>query len=308
MTTTSGSDGNYVLRGVAPGTYSLTITMPGFGTFVRQGVKVAGATVTINAKLAMQDQQTIVNVTTNANTVSVDQDNNASATILTGKDLDALSDDPDELSSELSALAGPAAGPNGGQIYIDGFTGGQLPPKSSIREIRINQNPFSAQYDRAGFGRVEIFTKPGTDKFHGNANIQGQDKSFNSGSPFVTGNTLQPDYHTILGQGSLTGPINKNASFTLCWLAAPDRRQRDRQSAGHLRHQPELRHRVQSGPGRLRHLRYPGWQRLHLGAVYSANPLGYLAAHRPRARRKEHPHHPLPVRAQRRAEPGHRRQ
>ena len=30
-----------------------------------------------------------------------------------------------------------------GEIYIDGFTGGQLPPKSSIREIRINQNPFS---------------------------------------------------------------------------------------------------------------------------------------------------------------------
>ena len=62
---------------------------------------------------------------------------------------------------------GPAAGPNGGQIYIDGFTGGQLPPKSSIREIRINQNPFSAEYDRLGYGRIEIFTKPGTDKIHG---------------------------------------------------------------------------------------------------------------------------------------------
>ena len=39
-------------------------------------------------------------------------------------------------------------GPNGGQIYIDGFTGGRLPPKESIREIRINRNPFSAAYDR----------------------------------------------------------------------------------------------------------------------------------------------------------------
>src|ERR1035441_10543726 len=53
--------------------------------------------------------------------------------------------------------------PNGGQIYIDGFTGGQLPPKESIREIRINQNQFSAEYDRRGFGRIDVFTKPGTD-------------------------------------------------------------------------------------------------------------------------------------------------
>ena len=63
-----------------------------------------------------------------------------------GKDLDALSDDPDELQAELEALAGPR-GPHGGQIYIDGFTEGEVPPKSSIREIRVNQNPFSAQYD-----------------------------------------------------------------------------------------------------------------------------------------------------------------
>ena len=72
------------------------------------------------------------------------------------KDLDALPDDPDEFEAALQALAGPSAGPNGGQIYIDGFTGGRLPPKDAIREIRINQNPFSAEYDRIGFGRIEI--------------------------------------------------------------------------------------------------------------------------------------------------------
>ena len=214
IVTKSGSDGNYVLRNLPNGTYTVTITMDGFATVVKPGVKIAATgPTTLNVKMAIQTADTTVDVTTNQSSVSVDADSNASSTVLTGKDLDALSDDPDELSSELSALAGPAAGPNGGQIYIDGFTGGQLPPKSSIREIRINQNPFSAQYDRAGFGRVEIFTKPGTDKFHGNGNLQGQDKSFNTGSPFI-GSTAQPGYHTILGQGSLTGPINKRASFT----------------------------------------------------------------------------------------------
>ena len=215
-TVQSGSDGTYALRGVPAGTYSLTITMTGFASFVRQGVKITpGTPLAINAKLAIQDAQQVVNVTTNTNTVSVDQDNNASSTVLKGKDLDALSDDPDELASELTALAGPSAGPNGGQIYIDGFTGGQLPPKSSIREIRINQNPFSAQYDKAGFGRVEVFTKPGTDKFHGSAQLNGFDKAFNTGNPYVPANSFQPGYHTIFGFGSLTGPINKKASFTM---------------------------------------------------------------------------------------------
>ena len=74
---------------------------------------------------------------------------------------------PMSCNRSLEALAGPSAGPNGGQIYIDGFTGGQLPSKSSIREIRVNQNPFSAQYDSLGYGRIEILTKPGTDKLHG---------------------------------------------------------------------------------------------------------------------------------------------
>src|SRR5947208_2084944 len=74
----------------------------------------------------------------------------------------ALSDDPDELALQLEALAGPAPGPNGGQMFVDGFTAGNLPPKSSIREVRINANPFSPEFDRPGFSRVEIFTKPGS--------------------------------------------------------------------------------------------------------------------------------------------------
>jgi len=223
LITQSQSDGTYVLRGVPAGTYTVTVTMQGFASFVKQGVKIAaGQSLTLDTQMAIQEQKQEVNVTTSAAQVSVDADSNASATVLKGKDLDALSDDPDELSSELSALAGPAAGPNGGQIYVDGFTGGQLPPKSSIREIRINQNPFSAQYDRLGYGRVEVFTKPGTDKFHGQFNLQGVTSALNSGNPLLNAfNTpgqpqqTQPPYHTIFVLGNFSGPLAKNASFTL---------------------------------------------------------------------------------------------
>src|SRR5205814_10233367 len=103
----------------------------------------------------------------------------AKSITIKGKDLEALSDETDELQEELTALAGPSAGPNGGQIYIDGFTAGQLPPKSSIREIRLNQNPFSAEYDRLGYGRIEILTKPGTDKLHGQFKLNANASAFN---------------------------------------------------------------------------------------------------------------------------------
>jgi hypothetical protein len=87
--------------------------------------------------------------------------------VLRGDDLQALADDPDDLAADLQALAGSSTGPNSGQLFVDGFTSGQLPPKESVREIRINSNPFSAEYDTLGYGRIEVFTKPGTEKFRG---------------------------------------------------------------------------------------------------------------------------------------------
>jgi len=211
----SQSDGTYTALNVPAGTYSETVTIAGFASFVKLGVKLtAGQALTLDVKMAIQEQSQQVNVTTDAATLSVDPDSNASSTVISGKDLDALSDDPDELSDELTALAGPSAGPNGGQIYVDGFTGGQLPPKSSIREIRVNQNPFSAQYDKLGYGRVEVFTKPGTDKYHGNFQVNGNANFFNTSNPFL-GTTPELPYHTIFVLGSISGPINSKASFNL---------------------------------------------------------------------------------------------
>jgi len=210
-TATSNGNGAYAVEQLAPGSYTISATAEGFATAEPRAVVVAGeklTTVNIALQLPMEQQQ--VTVDENALGVDTSPDNNANAIVIKGKDLDALSDDPDELQSELSALAGPAAGPNGGQIYIDGFTGGQLPPKSSIREIRINQNPFSAQYDKLGYGRIEIFTKPGTDKFHGSAMVMGNDSPFNSLNPFVTS---EPPYYTLFSMANAGGALGKKASW-----------------------------------------------------------------------------------------------
>lgn len=119
--------------------------------------------------------------------LSVNPNENASALIITGSALNALSNNPQVLKSELEALAGPAARPNGGEIYVDGFAGDQIPPKPSIREIRINQNPFSAEHARLGYGRIEILTKPGSSKFHGMIAANGNTSALDTASPAYTG-------------------------------------------------------------------------------------------------------------------------
>ena len=214
QSTVSKSDGTYTFRNLATGAYALNVTARGFSVYVNQTIKVsAGASLALDVKMALQEQLQQVNVSTDAVSLSVDSDSNASSTVITGAALDALSDDPNELQSELQALAGPSAGPNGGQIYIDGFTGGQLPPKSSILAIRTNQNPFSAQYDQLGYGRIEILTKPGTDTYHGNFMTMFGDKVLNTSTPFLGAG--QPDYHTLFFTGNLTGRIKQGMSFTL---------------------------------------------------------------------------------------------
>ncbi len=206
--------GAYEFKGLAPGQYSLTVVAQGFALYENDNVAITGSQpLRLNVAMTIQVEEQKINVSDTAPTVDVSPASNAGAIVISGKELDALPDDPDELLTDLQALAGPSAGPNGGQLYIDGFTAGQLPPKESIREIRINSNPFSAEYDKLGYGRIEVFTKPGTDKFHGQFQVSGNDSAFNSPNPF--GGANQPGYDSTQFSGNVSGPINKKASFFL---------------------------------------------------------------------------------------------
>src|ERR1700736_1057103 len=213
VTTETNAQGIYEFKGLAPGKYTLNGIDPGFTTYENDSVVITqGGAQTLNVSLRIEVEEQKVQVSDSTPTVDVDPANNAGAIVISGKALEALPDDPDELQSDLEALAGPSAGPNGGQMYIDGFTAGQLPPKASIREIRINQNPFSSEYDKLGYGRIEIFTKPGTDKYHGQLSVEGNSSAMNSRNPFLGAAAQQP-YDSVIYMGNIGGPINKKASF-----------------------------------------------------------------------------------------------
>ena len=206
-------NGHYTVNNVPAGQYVVGIGAKGFAVSKNDAVNVAGST-TLDVQLMIKAEAEVVNVEDEVNSVTTDPAQNGTAIVLGQKELAALSDDPDELSQELQAMAGPGGGPNGGQIYVDGFTGGNMPPKSSIREIRINSNPYSTEYDRPGFGRIEILTKPGSDKFRGQVFVQYNDQYFNSRSPLLTTSTRAPYGNKIEGF-NVSGPIKANkASFS----------------------------------------------------------------------------------------------
>lgn len=208
-TTTSNERGEFTVTGLAPGKYTVRVAATNFSLYENTEVNVvAGRRVELTVPMTVEAVEEQVDVQTD-DTVSTDPQSTASATVLKEKDLETLPDDPDELEAALQALAGPSAGPNGGQIYIDGFTGGRLPPKEAIREIRLNSNPFSAEYDRLGFGRIEILTRPGSDRFRGSVFTNFNDESLNSRNPFASNRA--PSQTRFFG-GNISGPIQKGKS------------------------------------------------------------------------------------------------
>lgn len=205
------ADGSYSVNGLAPGQYTVHVAFPGFNTVDQAVTVTAGSVANVPIQLALTTQKQQVTVEADAGpSVSVEPDNNATALVLKNDDLEALPDDPDDLQDALQALAGPGAGPNGGSLYVDGFTGGDLPPKESIREVRINQNPFSAEYDKLGYGRIEILTKPGSDRFRGTLFSNYSNADFNSRNPFASN---KPNFSNLMLGGNIGGPINRKSSF-----------------------------------------------------------------------------------------------
>ena len=211
LTVTGSGDGTYTFVGLAAGEYRLQAAAPNMNMAEPLAVTVRPGLQTVNLQLQVARASQQVSVEENAGpAVATDPASNATALVLRGDDLQALADNPEDLATDLGALAGPSAGPGGGAIFIDGFSGGDLPSKESIREVRINQNPFAPEYDKLGLGRIEIFTKPGSDQFKGLAYYNLGDDVWNSRNPYAAQKApfLLKEYGVNFG-----GPLRKRASY-----------------------------------------------------------------------------------------------
>ena len=213
----SGSDGSFHFVCVAIGSHHLTAAAQGF----------AAGTLSLstphNGPVAFTLKPEAVEIQ-----MDVDADNGAAASTnssgpsqtISGKRLQSLADDPDDLLRELQQMAATAGGsPSSATINIDGFQGGDgnttLPPKSSIAYIKVNPDLFSAEYRQPPFGggHIEIYTKPGQAAFHGALFVT-------NGSPFENARDPFSTSKAALGKQrygfELNGPIlKKGSNFTM---------------------------------------------------------------------------------------------
>jgi len=197
-----------------PGDYKLEISAPDFNTYTEM-VKITPemGPLAVTMELATISQN--VEVTETRNEINIDSDSSLSTTVLGRDFIDALPDDEDELTEYLQQIAGTRGGAaNGSSFIIDGFTGGRIPPKDQIQEIRISNSPFSTEFSGIGYGRTEIITRAGTGGFRGNMNFQFRDESLNGRAPFnvTTDGTeaKRPPYQARNFNANFSGPIIRN--------------------------------------------------------------------------------------------------
>lgn len=141
---------------VVPGRYQLHIEAAGFKPQDVEAVVITPGANRTEIALEIDVIKADVEVADEAAVRNTNPNGAAFSNVLTAEQIAQLPDDPDEFENAINQLAGPGA-----QIRVNGFRGGKLPPKSQIREIRFRLNPYAAENHDAGFGLVDITTKPG---------------------------------------------------------------------------------------------------------------------------------------------------
>ncbi|HVB39946.1 MAG TPA: TonB-dependent receptor [Terriglobales bacterium] len=217
----TNAQGSFSFSGLSAGSVQLVVTAPGFSAFRRSVTLTAINPPTLQIHLNLATARQEVSVEGGADTLSLQPADRAAAVTLTGKALQSLSSDPDQLQTDLQALAGPGIGGAGGTIYVNGFTRGETPPKSAIQSVEVNNNPFGARFAKFGSGRIEIQTKPGSASLHGDFSYDGNSNALNSLNPFLAAaGGPPPQYRSDLFSADLSGSRGKSLS----WFLAVERR------------------------------------------------------------------------------------
>jgi hypothetical protein len=192
-----------------PGTYELRVEAVGFQAHVQPHVRVSAehlVALNVTLKIATAKEEVDVSGESGLSTGAAD---NKSALVFKGEQLDAFSEDPAVMQLQLQALGGANPG-DPPLLYVDGFSNGAMPAKQSIREIRINQNPFTAQSSEFGRGQIDVFTKPGSTQLHGSLEFNYGNSAMNARNPY-TG--PEPPYSNDYTVANLSGPLGKKSSF-----------------------------------------------------------------------------------------------
>jgi hypothetical protein len=204
---TSDVRGVFEFAGLPRGRYVLQVTLDGFETHTTEITTGArGAPLRVTLRIADLAEDVLVG----AESAPTRADANRDAVSVGGEmlaTLPALDDDP------LAALAGfldpGSVGSGGPMLVVDGAEASRVRvPPSAIAEVRINQNPYSAEYFRPGRGRVEIITKQADSEYHGSVNASLRDARLDAQDLFAA---EKPRQQRRRFDGYLAGPVPGSA-------------------------------------------------------------------------------------------------
>jgi hypothetical protein len=202
-TTQSGAAGEYKLS-ATPGTYTVVVETEGFAKFESSQFVLGARPHSVDVQLQMEVEMQQIDV---ASDMSDPAARGGTAIVLSGRDLETMPLDSAALLDELQGIAGS----KDAELFVDGFSGAKLPPRANIREVRINQNPYSAQNDTNPVnGVIQVSTKPGTGQMHGEYYLYGSDSPWNAGNPFAPN---QPGYYAYASGAEMSGPISRRTSY-----------------------------------------------------------------------------------------------
>ena len=204
----SGRDGygGEIHRRTLPlGEYVLSISKKGFEPH-RQTVTLSGADAFVRVALTIARQQYSITVDGGSSQMDTASAAHQDAFTLDQKTFSDLPVKDGDILSALSSFVNPAGGA-AATIIVDGMerTDADL-PLSSIQQVRINNNAYSAEFPKPGKGRIEIDTRGGDDAFHGGLIIRARNSIFDARNPLA--NEKLP-FSRDGYEANISGPIVK---------------------------------------------------------------------------------------------------
>ena len=186
---------------LAPGRYSVQAEFAGFAVGVLKEVRVRAGDNRQAITLALQSLQSSVTVGADAQESASDR-GLTFGSVLTREQIDALSDNPEEMRRQIQAMVGADA-----EITVDSFEGAQLPPKSQIKLIRVSRDQFAAEKHAAAAISIDIVTQPGIGPLRGSFGLGVYNSVLDGKNPMV-GETPPSENRTF--NGSLGGTVIAN--------------------------------------------------------------------------------------------------
>ena len=216
--TMSNQRGDFRLNVPITGPSIVEIQHEGFKTFVATISPSSVHPKPIVATLQISDlaQRTEVTAGSDIGAVSVDPAENRDAAVVDSKALEHLPVfDQDYVSTLSNFLDQGSVGTLGATIVVDGMEqkdAGVTP--SAVENVKINNDPYSAEYSRPGRGRIEITTKSPDPIYHGTVNFIFRDYHLDARNTFAA---VKPPEQRRIFEGALTGPLShlRNTFFLL---------------------------------------------------------------------------------------------